>query len=936
MYGSCEQNQLKRFNPDMVRTNGSEKLFPTSSTQESTASSSLRSRSSRSFTRAVVTDTTDASIASGSDETKDTEDREEVTRGWGRSSTQPQQMDILDTEPRKQNPDEEEAHGESSSEIQISEAASRPQHETGEGNVLRPIIADDATVAVRNRQILLHRLADASIGGRLTLINLSRRGLGANDAILLKRTIMENQQLSVLKLGYNDLGDDGAATIAEGFARDGGHHMSLSVLEVGFNNIGDQGCAAIATQALTGNKTIRTVYLSGNSIGEAGVLSLAGAIINGCDMTCLHLQANRIGPGGILALARAVAEKDAISNVQVQQDTKVYESLITQHYAKPPTVDELHLGDTAMASEGFTAISSLILTNTSIRVLNLSHNSIDDQGMALLSQALTRNKMVPLEAIRLSFNAITCVGVECFMNAIWGSTTLRELQLDNNLIRDRGAQLAAVGLTSISLDTLDVGFNKISTLGIKALMKTLSETSSLKSLSLCGIPLDPNACKAVKYALAYNSSLHSIFLDSCQIGYAAQRHVVAGIVSNRKAKLRFLSGFEVGAITVTLGMPQVLENWTNDQALRFICIMWEHARSQVPHTLSSPQLQGKPKSAPAAREMQPAPEDLGPAPPATVVQVARKALAIIGDTSGGTLQTEPHEREISESSPFVPANATLLERSQSGTVRVPPIVTTSDTLNPSEVVELWTEPGSEKKSGQPHLGAISGTVADPVRRQRNLQWLRSHYRSLNEVAKLPFNNADLWQLHQYFFSPVGSEEERREATDSPLTASSSDEHPEEKFTLQMMKKAPPRHSRTPQPSPCPTDASKKSQLGRTVSFQMLGEAAVAAGVTNHKRQSWLMLEDEEKNDSSSDEHGPASKRAKNFKPRIAYYPRIRQKLETLGTKPSQDQTLSLLRLLKFVENVMFEDRNVYLDSDTIRDPDLPSTADVEMIILDLL
>jgi len=188
----------------------------------------------------------------------------------------------------------------------------------------------------------------------------------------------------------------------------------------------------------------------------------------------------------------------------------------------------------------------MLLTNLSLRVLCLSNTGLDDQSMALLAQALSRNKNVPLESVQLSFNEITCAGVECFMNAVWGSKTLRELKLDNNKIRDRGAQLAAVALTAIYFEVLDLGFNRVTNVGIKALMKSLSETTSLQSLSLSGIPLDATASKAVSYALAYNSSLRAFHVDNCQVGYSGQRHIVAGIVSNRWSSLRVVTGFDIG------------------------------------------------------------------------------------------------------------------------------------------------------------------------------------------------------------------------------------------------------------------------------------------------------------------------------------------------------------------------------------------------------
>ena len=70
-----------------------------------------------------------------------------------------------------------------------------------------------------------------------------------------------------------------------------------------------------------------------------------------------------------------------------------------------------------------------------------------------------------------------------------------------NQIRDRGAQLAAVVLTSVNLEVLDMRFNRLAIVGIKVLMKSLAENRSLLTLTLSGNVLDTNDGKAVSYAL---------------------------------------------------------------------------------------------------------------------------------------------------------------------------------------------------------------------------------------------------------------------------------------------------------------------------------------------------------------------------------------------------------------------------------------------------
>jgi Ran GTPase-activating protein (RanGAP) involved in mRNA processing and transport len=279
--------------------------------------------------------------------------------------------------------------------------------------------------------------------------------------------------------------------------------------------------------------------LSGNDIREKGAMSLAGGILHGSSIKKLSLAANRLRPNSIKALVAAISRNDArIQALRAPGDNPDDE--------KFKLFETLDLSYTSMMSEGFPSLTGMILSNNSLKSLNVAGNSLDDTDMTLLSRALTQNKCVPLETIDFSFNHITCVGVEELMNAVWGSETLRHLNLCKTKIKDRGAQLCAVVLTSIKLVSLNIGFNQITSLGVKTLMKNVSENESLESLTLSGIQMDQSSAKAISFALAHCQSLRQVHLDSSLDGFALQRHIVAGIVSNRLSKLHVLTGFNIG------------------------------------------------------------------------------------------------------------------------------------------------------------------------------------------------------------------------------------------------------------------------------------------------------------------------------------------------------------------------------------------------------
>lgn len=444
----------------------------------------------------------------------------------------------------------------------------RPLHETLEDNNND----DNFEVALswqRNKRILLGRLMETAPRGNLSMvrfslfffvcdgidlssnksvdanvvfllqINLCRRGIGEKEALLVKEAIIANPQLSVVKLSYNDLRDAGAALIAEAMFANNRHHPSISSLDLGFNAIGDAGCEAISVHTLAGNFALDTLYLSGNKIRDKGALSIAGAMLHGVGLTQLHLTANSIGSNGLKALCGAIAQVDAKIRMDLQRQRP------TGNTYQRKSLQNLFLGDAGFDETGFIAVPGMLLTNTSLTSLCLTNNKITDQGMMLMSQAFSQNKNVPIENIELSFNEISDQGLEYLMNAVWGSKTLKKLKLDNNKIQDRGAQLCAVVLTSIPLELLDISYNRVTTVGIRAIMKNVSENESLETFAMAGIPIDQNSSKAISYALAYNSSLNVLRMDNCSAGYSSQRHIVAGMVSNCRGSLRVFTGFYI-------------------------------------------------------------------------------------------------------------------------------------------------------------------------------------------------------------------------------------------------------------------------------------------------------------------------------------------------------------------------------------------------------
>ena len=318
-------------------------------------------------------------------------------------------------------------------------------------------------------------------------------------------------------------------------------------------------------------------------------------------------------------------------------------------------------------------------------------------------------------------------------------------------------------------------------------------------------------------------------------------------------------------------MPQLPEEWSNEKVLAFVRLMWRNWGKK-----RGPSDNGKEEEA------------KGPAPPAAVAAAAKIALASLGSNPGAELYVEPRKDEsynddtnINTHSALIPSNAALIERTYSGRWQLPNFCDAQGG-NQNGFLEAWTEASAFGKhtatASYQVSGAASGSgyhvapLDNPEQRNRNLRWLRTHFRPLIDVGKLPFNNADMWQLHQYYFSP------RYYGDDADSDSKPAAEEDDSKNLSAPSGKASSKKKVVAPPStPVSANSPKHSILGRAISFQALSHAVQAADLANgsHKRRGHgeAAEDSDDANPSKGTLH--SAKRTKSLKPRIAYYPRIR-------------------------------------------------------------
>mmetsp|Transcript_7758 Transcript_7758/g.11713 ORF Transcript_7758/g.11713 Transcript_7758/m.11713 type:complete len:689 (-) Transcript_7758:126-2192(-) len=568
-------------------------------------------------------------------------------------------------------------------------------------------------------------------------IDLSLKRITSHEATLLCEVLKSVKSVRVLKLCYNELGDVGCEALASAINL----HSSLTTLDLGFNNIGDDGAKSLA-KGLHMNDALETLYLSGNNIGKSGMKALSEALkyphSSQSGLRTLHLTGNRIGPEGSVFLASALKVNKTLSR--------------------------LYVGGGEIHAQGACEIGSVLSSNLSLRHLHLSANKIGDQGLIGLSQGLQENRKI--NTLELGFNYLSPVGIEYLKNSLWGYSDLRHLLLDNNNIGCIGAKSIASILPTLSLRALNLSFNGINSPGIQEIMAAVLQCPNLTQLALSGNNVDTDAAQAIGNTVANpNCGLVSLSLEHTGIGQVGQKRIASGFLRNQKLKCKHFIGFNLGIVLVSLGMSQQLCSLTNELALDHIRSSWEvHLALLVPGNGGNFSARNENRantSAPSHSAMNPQrtssnpsinakPLNSSPSTKGAEIKVTQNDRSMIGGASSeegfniGAIKPNSSQFPSQQGHHHRRRNSHMKGTSRGGGIGSQAILGHGATFH--HTVPLWA---SEEQTN--HL----------ITRQNLLG-------KLNHIASQPFQQAELWELQQYFFSPPPHPEIYQRQEEEPL------------------------------------------------------------------------------------------------------------------------------------------------------------------------
>ncbi|KAG7390661.1 Leucine-rich repeat-containing protein 34 [Phytophthora pseudosyringae] len=322
---------------------------------------------------------------------------------------------------------------------------------------------------------LLQKLASPKTAKSLYV--MSTRSISDADFVKLASSISSNTLLEELYLSGHELGPLGLQAFADCLAA----NTTLRHLSLGSEKLGDEAvrvlCAGLARNPQSG---LQLWDLEFKSLSADGASAVAELLKNNRSLTTVSLSRNQIGDQGVRELAQGLSE-NAASGVNELLLTDVgISGAGLDHLAALVEKENCSLTTMQLSFNGMESASSAffdaLATNTSVTKLQLKECKLSDEHVAALAAALTQN--ATLAEVDLSDNELTQAACASLANGLRENKALKILRINNNKGQDEGAALLADVLAAhnTTLTYLDMGNNGLTGIGMTPLLKAQSLT----------------------------------------------------------------------------------------------------------------------------------------------------------------------------------------------------------------------------------------------------------------------------------------------------------------------------------------------------------------------------------------------------------------------------------------------------------------------------
>ena len=259
--------------------------------------------------------------------------------------------------------------------------------------------------------------------------------------------------------------------------------------------------------------SLKVLNLNVNNITHKGMKSIVTIIESSTNLTRFSIANNRIGDDGIQLFS--------LLNLR---------NLI-----------ELVISNTAMTEVGTCALGDYFKFDKSLQSLNISYNEIKDSG---LTKILCRfpSTLVQLIATKC---CLTCTGAVNISKVLRINETLKYLDISDNSIGDDGISAISNGLhNNTTLVQLVARSCEFCSRGAENIAKMLQSNKTLKYLDISCNHIEDDGAAAVTCSIQTNTTLTELMLHECKFHFQGLESVNKMLMINKSLKGRLSVSYD--------------------------------------------------------------------------------------------------------------------------------------------------------------------------------------------------------------------------------------------------------------------------------------------------------------------------------------------------------------------------------------------------------
>ncbi|XP_065882868.1 uncharacterized protein [Dysidea avara] len=292
------------------------------------------------------------------------------------------------------------------------------------------------------------------------------------------------------------------------------HNFQLEELDLSRNNLCNRGCIAIC-RTLQKISTLVKLFLSSNSIiSDEEANDVASALYNNTQLQELGLSLYVKSSAGIVNIVNAISKMANLKSlsIPIRNINNTAIEILAQNLSDHLQLCKLDLSGTNLQTVGCILICNALLQLRTLTRLILSNNNITDEAANDLSTLLSCN--IQLKEFHIDGNCFQTKGVSRIAEGLKNTSTLSKLFMGNNIINNKSVDdIANILSCNTQLQELQLQISNLQPTDCVKISNALQNTSALHKLIIVNSDITSESADSIAAVLFHNTELQELNLD---------------------------------------------------------------------------------------------------------------------------------------------------------------------------------------------------------------------------------------------------------------------------------------------------------------------------------------------------------------------------------------------------------------------------------------